>query len=457
MTLQSAPLHRMLDNHHFDVAIVGGGVGGVSAALGAARTGARTVLLERQDRVGGTGVHSPVGLICTYCDSAGNPINRGVYEDYVPYIYEPGAHRYCQTYDEHELLIRYEALLAAEPNLTVMTSTPFTGVELEGTRIKHLQTPAGDITADLYIDSTAEGHLAASCGAPYEIGRAEDGKVQPATLTFRVEGVDFSKFGLDVNDPEWRSWPNIKQMWAQMNALYHELKSQNGTRNPRNDVLCFPDHRGTSLLFNQTCIRDVDATNPGSIEQAYQDGLQQVKEFWTAVSKHPAFAQSPPIQISKQVGLREGRRIIGDHILTAEECLDEARFDDMVAACGYFVDVHDPDTGLAELVPIPGSGYYHIPYRCLCAKTFDNLLLGSRCISGSHEAHGSYRVMSSVSAIGQAAGVAAALAAQHGDGDVRKIQSSWIRHVLKEQNQFIEGRVMSPPSIQDQVEAPITL
>jgi choline dehydrogenase-like flavoprotein len=441
----------MPNNNHFDVAIVGGGVGGVSAALGAARTGARTVLIERQERVGGTGVNSPVGLICTFCDAAGNPINRGVYEDYVPYIYKPDAHRYCQTYDEHELLKRYEALLAAESNLTVMTSTPFTGVELDGTRIKHLETPNGNITADLFIDSTAEGHLAAACGAPFEIGRADDQRVQPATLTFRVDGVDFSQFGLDTTDPTWRSWPKIEDMWQQMKPLYQALKQSSGTSNPREEVLCFPDHTGTSLLFNQTCIRDVDPTSPESIEEAYQEGLKQVKEFWSAVSKHPAFAKSSPIQISKQVGLREGRRIIGDHILTAEECLAEARFDDMVAACGYFVDVHDPETGLAELVSIPGSGYYHIPYRCLCAKPLDNLLLGSRCISGSHEAHGSYRVMSSVSAIGQAAGVAAALAAQHCDGDMRKVNPAWIRYFLKEQNQFVEGEVTPPPAKQSRI------
>jgi choline dehydrogenase-like flavoprotein len=444
----------MPSNQHFDIAIVGAGVGGVSAALGAARTGARTVLIERQDRIGGTGINSPVGLICTFCDAAGNPINRGVYQEYVPYIYKPGAHRYCQTYDEHELLERYEALIAAETNLTVMTSTPFTGVEIEGRRIKYLETAAGKISAEVFIDSTAEGHLAAACGAPFQIGRDQDNRVQPATLTFRVNGVDFSQFGLDTTDPTWRSWPKIEDMWEQMKPLYQGLKQRNGTSNPREEVLCFPDHTGTSLLFNQTCIRDMDPTKPESIEQAYKEGLKQVHEFWSAVSKHPAFANSAPIQISKQVGFREGRRIIGDHILTADECLSEARFDDMIAACGYFVDVHDPETGLAELVRIPGSGYYHIPYRSLCAKTFDNLLLGSRCISGSHEAHGSYRVMSSVSAIGQAAGVAAALAAQHGDGDVRQVQPAWIRYYLEKQNQFIEGNVMAPTGKQDTMATP---
>jgi len=188
----------------------------------------------------------------------------------------------------------------------------------------------------------------------------------------------------------------------------------------------------------------VDSTSPTDVERARKEGEKQVHEFWNAVSQHPAFANAGPIIISPWLGVREGRRVLGDYVLTAEDCLAEARFDDMVAAGAYFVDVHDPDTGYAELVPIPGSGYYHIPYRCLIARDLDNLLLGSRCISGTHEAHGSYRVMSTVSAIGQAAGVAAALSAQH--GSIRSIRSEWIRHELKKQGQFVEGaRNPAPP------------
>lgn len=438
----------MLKCSKYDVVVVGSGVGGISAALGAARTGARTLLLERDDRVGGTGIHSPVGLICTYCDAEGNPINRGVYEEYVPYIYRPGAHHLCQTYDERELLERYEALLDGESDITVLTGTPFTGVDVKDGVVVALHTTAGTVRAEVFIDATAEGHLAAQCGAPFQKGRDCDGKMQPATLTFRVNNVDFSQFGLDVSDPEWLAWPKVKDMWEQLNPYYHRLKERNGTANPRDAVLCFPDRHGNSLLFNQTCIRDVDPTAEGSIEKGQVEGQNQVRDFWAAVRQHPAFANSGDIIVSTQLGVREGRRILGDYLLTAEDCLAEARYDDMVAACGYFVDIHDPDTGISTLTEIPNSGYYHIPYRSLCTQGLENLLVGSRCISGTHEAHASYRVMSSVSAIGQAAGVAAALAVTSGESKVRNVMPSWIRYILKEQNQFIEGMIEEPPSIE---------
>jgi len=430
----------------FQVVVVGGGVGGVSAALGAARSGADTLLLEKSSRVGGTGVHSPVGLVCTYCDANGRPINRGVHQEYVPYIYRPGGPRYCQTYDERELLQRYETLLSAEARITVRTGTPVMGVRTNQGRLTAVTTPEGEVEAKVFIDATAEGHLAASAGAPYEKGRPEDGRMQPATLTFRVHDVDFSAFGVDTRDPEWLSWKGIKVIWKDLQPYFEGLKHNDGTTNPRDSILCFPDRFGTTLLFNQTCIRGVDPTSEDSIANAKREGEKQVREFWDAVGNHPAFRNSGPIVLSNRLGVREGRRILGDYQLTADDCLSEARFEDMVAACGYFVDVHDPDTGHAELVPIPGSGYYHIPYRCLIPRTLDNLLLGSRCISGTHEAHGSYRVMSSVSAIGQAAGVAAALSSLHNGGNIRGVRPEWIRHHLHQQNQFTEGPRTPPPS-----------
>ncbi len=432
------------ENKFYQVAVIGGGVGGVSAALGAARAGAKTVLIEKSKEIGGTGIHSPVGLVCTYCDANDRPINRGVHEEYVPYIYRPNGPRYCQTYDEKDLLERYKTLLAAEENLTVLTDTAVSSVVKTGKRIKAVVTPSGLVTADVFIDSTAEGFLSAAAGATFEKGRPIDGIMQPATLTFRVDNVDFSAFDLDIKDPEWLTWENMEKMWAQMQPYFDDLHKRGATSNPREGILCFPDRFGTTLLFNQTCVRNVDSTSEASVAEARIEGEKQVHEFWAAVKEHPAFRNSGPIKISPRLGLREGRRIMGDYVLTAEDCLAEARFEDMVAACGYFIDVHDPDTGLAELIRIPGSGYYHIPYRCLIPRDLDNTLLGSRCISGTHEAHGSYRVMSSVSAIGQAAGVAAALSSRR-EGDVRKINAEWIRHELQKQNQFTEGPASPMP------------
>jgi hypothetical protein len=259
--------------------------------------------------------------------------------------------------------------------------------------------------------------------------------------------VDFREFGLNPAEPYWARWENFSCVSDALLPLYAAIRQRGGTTNPREDILCFPDRPGTSLLFNQTRISGADPTDPASMEKAMAEGRKQVQEFWDAVRVHPAFRKSSGVTIFEKLGIREGRRVVGDYILTVEDCLGEARFDDMVAACGYGVDIHDPDgSGRTQLKDIPGSGYYHIPYRCLYARDFRNLLLGSRCISGTHEAHSSYRVMPPVSAIGQAAGTSAGLVCQLSLGDVREVDPAWLRHELEAAGQFVEG-VRQAPSV----------
>jgi hypothetical protein len=435
---------------NYDVVVVGAGVGGVSAAVSAARGGSRVALLEAASEIGGTGVHSPVGLVCTWFDRSGRFINRGLFEEMLPYLYvrESFEKGVVQTYDEGELKAAYLRLLAGEPLLEVRTSSAVTAVVKKGGVLQAVQTASGDeFRAGVFIDSTADGNLSALAGAEFQKGRSGDGGMQPCTLTFRVDGVDFSAFGLDFRQRGGVLWSNLHQIEDALLPYYQELRAAGGTSNPRENILCFPDRRGRSLLFNQTRMANVDPTDADSVRRAMQEGRKQIQEFWQAVRWHPAFAGDVRLTISKRLGVREGRRIVGDYQLTAADCLGEARFDDMVAACGYALDIHDPSgTGATSIREIPGSGYYHIPFRSLIAHGFSNLLLGSRCISGTHEAHSSYRVMPPVSAIGQASGVAAALMKTLRIAEVRALDSVWIRHVLAEAGQFVEGRC-APPDV----------
>lgn len=434
----------------FDVVVAGAGIGGVCAALAAAREGAQVALLEGAPQIGGTGVHSPVGLICSWFDASGRAINRGIFAEIFPWLFEPGARSRDDifTYREEDLGAAYRRLLGSEPRVGVFTASLVERAEVRAGRIDAVVTQDGrKFRADVFVDSTADGNLSAAAGAEFQKGRERDGRLQPATLTFRVEGVDFRAFGLDPSQPHWARWDNFHVFSDHLLPLYAKVKNAGGTSNPKDSILCFPDREGASLLFNQTHVVGVDPTDPGSITAALKEGRKQIEEFWEAVRGHPAFAGVSRVTVFEKLGVREGRRVLGDHILTVDECLAEARFDDMVAACGYAVDIHDPNgSGKSLLQWIPGSGYYHIPYRSLYARGFPNLLLGSRCISGSHEAHSSYRVMAPISAVGQAAGVAAGLAVRLGISDVRKVRSAWIRHALEASGQFVEGESEAPPS-----------
>jgi choline dehydrogenase-like flavoprotein len=423
----------MTDSDLFDVLVAGAGVGGICAAVAAARAGARVLLVEADPEIGGTGVHSPVALNCSICDSQRRYINVGLHREFFPtaYAVAPGEE---SSYDERDLKARYLRAIEGESRLTVWTATRIESAQTANGSVLAVETAGahvGKVRARFFVDSTADGNLAAMAGAEWKRGRDCDGALQPATLTFVIEGVDVSKFRKKV--PTDR--PLFGEHWGavaeELSEAYQKMKQTSGTSNPRDDVLFFqyPDDPSRFLM---------NATRIG------EEGHKQIRELWSALKTLPAFENARIASISKKLGVREGRRIIGDYILTEQDCLGEARFDDMVAAGSYVIDIHNPEDGTSRYEPIPGSGYYHIPYRCLIAKGFRNLLMGSRCISGTHEAHGSYRVMSVVSAIGMAAGVAASLAAQCDAADCREVTAAQIRYELARQNQFVEGPVEPP-------------
>lgn len=419
----------------FDIIIAGAGIGGISAALAAARNGARTLLVEAGTAIGGTGVHSPVACICPFRDASGRPINDGIHRELFPDAYT-AVDGTVLSYDEGVLLATYRRLLAAEPLLTVRTACAVTGVQRTGRRITGVGLADGStVDATVVIDATADGHLAALAGCDFAIGREGDGLLQPATLTFTVADLDTAACGLAPG--EIRTWPGLHKVMASLNPVFRQAKAEGRLDCPREDVLCFPYPDGSRILFNQTRVLGVDPTDPASVARGISEGRRQIDQFMAAMRAHPGMAHARLVAVSPRLGVREGRRITGDHVLTAAECLGEARFADMVAACSYPVDIHSPTGAGTRIEHIPGSGYYHIPYRSLIARDADNLLLGSRCLSGTHEAHASYRVMPSISAIGEAAGVAAALAARD-DGAVRGVPAIGIRAILRGQRQFVE-------------------
>lgn len=424
----------------YDVIVVGGGVGGVCGALAAARSRVRVLLVEAAPAVGGTGVFSSVSLICDFRDDDGRPINNGIHRELFPEAYLRVNPRLVPTYDEQALRRRYEALLADEPTLTVWTGTRVAEVITENGRVQELRVEGehdGRIRASAYLDATADGNLAQMAGADFRIGRNEDGLLQSATATFKVSGFDPEK----LNDPDVETWDAIFSLRRELLPYYREIKDKGLTSNPREDVTCFPYPGGKSLLFNSTSVLGVDPTRPETVKAGLAEGEKQARELFGAISGHPAFAEATLDFVSPKLGVREGRRIVGEYELTGEDCLATRKFDDMIAACGYDVDVHNPEGGKSRLIKIPSPGYYHLPLRSLVPKGLSNVILSSRCISGSYEAHASYRVMSSISAVGEAAGVAGALMHIGGLSDVRGVDAAQVRYVLQMRGQFVEGTV----------------
>jgi hypothetical protein len=433
-----------------DVLVAGAGCGGICAAVQAARQGARVLLVERAAEIGGTGVHSPVGLVCKFQRrDTHEPINRGLHQELFPEAYawrgEFADDDLLPSYDHRALARRYQQLLAAEPRIETRTLCAVEAVTVvaapAGRRIAAVRLTGGAVArAGVLVDGTADGHLAALAGAEFAVGRAGDGRLMPATLTFGVRGFEPAR----LRNPRLNTWGGYRSLRGELNETLAAARAAGIVGAGHFGVGAFPYPDGRVLLFNANHVFAVTPWDPASVAGGRAEAEQLVRQTFTAIRQHPAFAAAEIAFISPWLGVREGRRVVGDVILTGEDCLGEARFEDAVAAGAYDIDIHDPDGGPTRLQRIPNSQYYHIPYRCLRAAGFANLLLGSRCISGDFVAHSSYRVMSTVTAIGQAAGAAAALAAQRG-GDTRAVDAAVIRHELRLTGQWTEG-VCRPPS-----------
>jgi hypothetical protein len=147
--------------------------------------------------------------------------------------------------------------------------------------------------------------------------------------------------------------------------------------------------------------------------RAELESRRQMRQIAAFLRRYvPGFEHAYVVQSGVHTGVRETRRIIGDYRLTAEDVLDARKFDDVIARGAYPVDIHNPKGSGTVLKRLPSGAAYDIPLRCLLPRGVDGILVAGRCLSGSHEAHSSYRVMPIVMATGQAAGVCAALAAR---------------------------------------------
>jgi hypothetical protein len=145
----------------------------------------------------------------------------------------------------------------------------------------------------------------------------------------------------------------------------------------------------------------------------------------------PGFEDSYVVQSGVQIGVRETRRVVGEYQLNVDDVLGARKFDDAIARGAYPVDIHNPKGSGTVLKRLPPGEAYDIPLRSLLPKNTERLIVAGRCISGTHEAHSSYRVMPIVMATGQAAGVTAALASANRVAprsiDVRDVQRELLR------------------------------
>ncbi len=412
----------------YDVAVVGGGPGGVPAAVASARRGARTALFERYGYLGGM---ATAGLVNPYMGywAGKKPIIRGIFAEMLDELRRRGGlGEDGQTFDE-EILKGVLDRLVLEAGVEVFFHCTFGGCRADGGRIESAQFASKggmfEARAAVFVDAAGDGDVAAAGGAQVEIGRAADGLCQPMTLCFRVAGIDGQAFGR-----------SHARTIAALNEAYLAAKEAGTVENPREDVLVFKTLRDGVLHFNTTRVTGKSPVSPEELSEAEFEGRRQAYELVELFrAKVRGFENAYISKMGALIGVRESRRVMGGYVLTVEDVLGARKFDDAIACSRYPIDIHNPAGTGTVIREVPEGDWYEIPYRALVPSGVENLVMASRSISATHEAHSSLRVMPVVAAIGEAAGAAAAMSANAGRKP-SEVDAAELRKSLREAGAF---------------------
>ena len=416
----------------YDLIVVGGGFAGVAAAVEAAEKGLQVLLVEKYNCLGGAAANCLVMPFMPYSTTdpetgenrilTGNFFTRVIAElEKLKGTY-PGIDR---TFDEELLkLVLNRLCLAAGVELLFNTTVVDTQVQA-GTLVSLRawgKSRSLELRADYFVDATGDAELSVLAGCDYRVGRREDGLCQPMTLCFRVAGIDMPKF---------------RENRSRITPLYQQFQKQGLIKNPREDVLLFKTMHEGILHFNTTRIVKMDPTDPVAVTKAELEAREQVFELHTFLKENiPGFEDSYVLSTAMQIGIRESRMVQGEYTLTQEDLKSLARFDDAIAVANYDIDIHNPEGSGTSHYYFGKGEWYQIPYRCLLPLGTTNLLVAGRCISSTHEAQASYRIMPFCSELGQAAGAAVSVAKESGK-QLRNIDIQKLQNILRNEDFLI--------------------
>jgi hypothetical protein len=462
--MTSAPLTTI----RTQVLVIGSGSAGITAAVAAGRNGASVLLVENAGFLGGISATLPwLG----FHDRDYRMVVKGMPLEFCRRLQAAGAA------SDFELDIKCLSAISINSHwwkIIAMQLVHEAGVKLlfhtqvvdtirEGDRIAGVivENKSGRqrIEADVTIDCSGDGDVAARGGVAWEKGRTGDGLVQAPTLVFRLGGLDRQGFIAGCKDPanRYREWlAPYPDLWDKMMRRIDKMQviicggyagrieqaRQAGEFDvPQSRIVGVKLHQPDQFLVVMTRVLGLDPTSTESLTQAYVRIYEQIPILVRFFKKWiPGFEQSYLLEIAPMLGVRESRRIMGDYLLNAEDLIAGRVFDDAVSMGGYHIDIHRP---AGTWVDSHNVRTYTIPFRSLIARDVDGLLMAGKCLSATHEAIASTRVIPICMGQGQAVGTAAALAVKRGVS-VRAVPTALLQDTLVAQGAEI-GRTVGEP------------
>jgi hypothetical protein len=426
----------------YEVAVLGGGPAGIAAAVAAARAGRRTLLIERYGFLGGMGTAAGVTNFCGLHANVHGEMHRvvqGIASELLARIDRLGGLNaphlilgkiLAQAYDTPAYKIAADDLLQGHKVELLFHALGAGVVMHDETRINALmvETKAGRqaIAAKIFIDCSGDGDLAAWAGAAFEVGDNAGSMLYPSMM-FRLNGIDPEKAG-----EAWRTIP----------ALMEQAEAKGTHHFPRKAAIVRPQKSQIEWRVNFTQLARADGTainglEPDDLTRGEIDGRRQAVNAFNFLRTVPGFEKSYIVDLPPQLGIRETRRVIGGYVLSGDDVLGCASFDDSIGVNGWPMEQHVAGDVIFKFPPIPESrGFNELPYRMLVPEGIDNLLVAGRCASMTHDGQSAARVSGACFAMGEAAGTAAALALG-GNTIPREIAVEKLQRQLKQQGAFI--------------------
>ena len=457
----------------FDVVVAGAGMAGVVSAIASARNGARTLLTDRLPFLGGNMTAGLLGNFLTFHNMKGEQITDGIaqeivdgcirlggaFEDHRGHLPNAYGNAFSVTPIDPEVLKLVAQQLCIGAGVKLLLNTSVAETHIEGQCVTALtvfnKSGHAKVRAKVFIDATGDADLVAQGGGAFHLGDA-DGRVMSISLFSRLGGVDLNKhldyvkanpneFMLGEDPYVGKSREEIAASLQSpkdhplVTGHYNSVKAAQakGEFHPNRQRVVFQLTTIPGVVvLNATSLLGFDPTDGESMTQAAIEGREQLFKVTDFFRNYvPGFGDCFMLDSASALGVRESRRIVGTRTLTDADCVAGVKHDDDVARGAYCLDVHQ-SSGVIEHKHIDHGESYGIPYGAMIPEALDGVIVAGRSLSSERFANGSARCQAPIMGLGQAAGTAAAIAAEH-NLQPRDVPIGQLRGLLSQQGSIV--------------------